>query len=103
MNIQDKIDDLLAKAEPFRSMEDDDETKRPLTGIVDEINKLRALQAEGKDFTDALTRKEESEIGDVKRGIEDAYNRPAKRGEAEHVLRLPKRGRPARVEGSDAE
>ena len=103
MNIQDKIDDLLAKAAPFRSMEDDDETKRPLTGIVDEINKLRALQAAGQ----AKIQTEEEEI-DAFSEI-DAFRAACK---ADHVLRLPKLpklpkipklGRPARVEGSDAE
>ena len=71
MNIEDKITELLAHAEPLRQLDDDDEAKRPLTGIVDEINALRALQSKGVTEIDGETK--------------------------------PKRGRPARAEGSDAQ
>lgn len=74
MNIEDKITELLKHAEPLRLLDDDDEGKRPLTGIVDEVNTLRALQSKGvTDIDDAEAPK-------------------------------PKRGRPAaKVEGDDAE
>ncbi len=45
MTIEDQIRDLLAKAEPLRSLPDDEPAKVPLTAIVDEINALRAIQA----------------------------------------------------------
>lgn len=72
MNIEAKITELLAQAEPLRAMHDDDATKTPLTAIVDQINALRAEQAKG------VTEVDEDE--------------PVK----------PKRGRPARQEGADA-
>lgn len=45
MNTTEEIERLLALAEPLRAMHDDDPAKEPLTGIVDEINKLRAIEA----------------------------------------------------------
>ena len=44
--IEEQIAALLAKALPLRLLEDDDEAKRPLAGIVDQINALRALPVE---------------------------------------------------------
>lgn len=38
------IQALAAKAEPLRELGDDDEAKKPLAGIIDEINALRAKQ-----------------------------------------------------------
>ena len=49
MNIESEIARLLALAEPLRALADDDLAKEPLTGIVDEINVLRAEQNEGRD------------------------------------------------------
>ena len=48
MNIEDKIAELLAQAEPLRKLDDDDTAKAPLTGIVDQINALRARQSRGE-------------------------------------------------------
>ena len=45
MNVENEIQRLMALAEPFRAMADDDLAKLPLSGIVDEINALRAVQA----------------------------------------------------------
>ena len=73
MNSEVKIAELLAQAEPLRELHDDDETKRPLTAIVDKINALRAEQSKGVTEVDG--------------------DEPAK----------PKRGRPARQEGADAQ
>lgn len=44
--IEDQIAALLAKAAPLRLLEDDDDAKRPLTAIVDQINAMRALPPE---------------------------------------------------------
>lgn len=44
MNTEAEIHRLLALAEPLRLLADDDLAKGPLTGIVDEINALRAEQ-----------------------------------------------------------
>lgn len=44
MEIEAKIAALLAEAEPLRCLDEDDEAKRPLAGIVDQINALRAQQ-----------------------------------------------------------
>lgn len=43
MKFENEIQELLVIAEPLRQLDDDD-AKRPLTGIVDEINKLRVDQ-----------------------------------------------------------
>lgn len=53
MSIEDDIKRLLELAAPLRLLEDDDPAKGPLTGIVDEINKLRAEQARGALVTAA--------------------------------------------------
>ena len=45
MNIEDQITALLAEAEPLRCLPQDDPAALPLAGIVDEINRLRAIQA----------------------------------------------------------
>lgn len=45
MDIEAKIAALLAEAEPLRCLDEDDEAKLPLAGIVDRINQLRAEQA----------------------------------------------------------
>lgn len=50
MTTEDRIQALLAKAEPLRELADDDPAKEPLAGIVDEINALRSRQAK-----DAMT------------------------------------------------
>ena len=98
MNIEDKIAELLAQAEPLRKLADDDTAKAPLTGIVDEINALRAEQSRGgRPDPD-----ESRELMEVKRGIENTYGRKPNPGEAEFFLNKPKRGRPAKVEGDDA-
>lgn len=47
MTIEDQITALLAQAEPLRCLPDDEPAKAPLAGMVDEINRLRALQAAG--------------------------------------------------------
>lgn len=47
MTIEDQIAALLAQADPLRGLDDDDGAKIPLAGIVDEINRLRAMQAKG--------------------------------------------------------
>lgn len=45
MDIEAEIKRLLTLAEPLRSLDEDDLVKTPLAGIVDAINKLRAIQA----------------------------------------------------------
>lgn len=45
MNIEDQIQSLADLAAPLRELDDDDPAKAPLAGIVDEINRLRAVQA----------------------------------------------------------
>lgn len=45
MNTESEINRLLALAEPLRGLAEDDPAKAPLAGIVDEINRLRALPA----------------------------------------------------------
>jgi hypothetical protein len=45
MNYEAEIQKLLATAEPLRALNDDDPRKEELGGIVDQINKLRALQS----------------------------------------------------------
>lgn len=44
MTTEDQIQSLLAHAAPLRELADDDPNKAPLAGIVDEINRLRAVQ-----------------------------------------------------------
>lgn len=46
MTIEDKIQTLLNQAAPLRPLEEDDPKKARLAAIVDEINALRAEQAE---------------------------------------------------------
>lgn len=46
MNIEAQIQSLLAEAEPMRSLPDDDPATAVLSGIVDKINALRAIQAD---------------------------------------------------------
>lgn len=48
MSIESTISDLLADAEPLRLLDDDDPAKVRLTHIVDEINRLRAIQAKAQ-------------------------------------------------------
>lgn len=45
MSIEERIQELLAQAEPLRALNDDDPTKGVLGELVDEINALRAEQA----------------------------------------------------------
>jgi hypothetical protein len=45
MTLEDKIQQLLAEALPYRPLDEDDPKKEPLARIVDEINRLRAAQA----------------------------------------------------------
>ena len=45
MNIETEIARLLKLAEPLRKLDDEDPAKGPLTGIIDEVNALRAKQA----------------------------------------------------------
>ena len=52
--IEDQIAALLEKALPLRLLEDDDEAKRPLTAIVDEINALRALPVEVPEVVEVV-------------------------------------------------
>lgn len=47
MSIQAQIEALLAQAAPLRCIPEDDPAHQPLAGIVDEINRLRAMQADG--------------------------------------------------------
>ena len=82
--IEEQIVALLAKALPLRLLEDDDEAKRPLTAIVDQINALRALPVEAVE----VVAEPEAPVKVVGAPV-DA---PARRG------RPPK----AAVEGSDA-
>lgn len=46
MTIEQEIAALLAKAEPLRCLPEDEPAKSPLVGIIDEINRLRAVQSE---------------------------------------------------------
>ncbi len=46
MTIEEEIETLLRQAEPLRCLPDDEPAKVPLTAIVDEINALRAMQAD---------------------------------------------------------
>jgi hypothetical protein len=52
MTNQDKIDELLARAEPLRLLPDDEAEGLGLPGIVNEINALRKLPP-GDDLADA--------------------------------------------------
>ncbi len=45
MTIEDRIAELLAKAEPLRALPDDEQESMGLPGIVELINALRAEQA----------------------------------------------------------
>lgn len=45
MTIEDQITALLAEAAPLRCLPQDDPAALPLAGIIDEINRLRAIQA----------------------------------------------------------
>ncbi len=47
MTIEDRIQTLLAQAAPLRVIPEDDPAHAPLAGIVDEINRLREMQADG--------------------------------------------------------
>ncbi len=46
MSIEAEIQALLSEAEPMRGLPDDDPQTAVLAGIIDGINKLRAIQAE---------------------------------------------------------
>lgn len=46
MSIDAKIAELLAAAAPLRELDEDDPAKDRLGAIVDEINRLRSLQAD---------------------------------------------------------
>lgn len=46
MSIEAEIQALLAEAEPMRGLPDDDPQTAVLAGIIDGINRLRAIQAE---------------------------------------------------------
>jgi len=78
VNIEQQIAELLALAEPYRCLPDDEPAKAPLTALVDQINTLRAKQS-APGFVDELP--EATEEG------ADADDAPAKRG----------RGRPRKV------
>lgn len=45
MSIEERIQELLAQAEPLRALNDDDPRKESLAGLVDRINGLREEQA----------------------------------------------------------
>ena len=45
MNIEDEVTRLLNLAAPLRLLADTDPAKEVLTGIVDEVNRLRAVEA----------------------------------------------------------
>lgn len=45
MTIEQDIEALLAKADDLRPLPEDEPSKTPLAGIIDQINKLRAIQA----------------------------------------------------------
>jgi hypothetical protein len=45
MTIEDQIAALIAEAEPLRLLSEDDPEREPLTEIVDEINRLRAIES----------------------------------------------------------
>jgi hypothetical protein len=61
--IEDQIQALLAEAEPLRVLDADDPEQAPLTGLVDQINSLRALQAKAtqEDALRALSDEERDE------------------------------------------
>lgn len=54
--IEDQIQTLLVQAEPLRELDSDDPEQGRLTALVDEINRLRALQAKRaeREAMDAL-------------------------------------------------
>lgn len=74
MSIESQILALAAEADPLRVLPEDDSAKEPLNGIITEINRLRAVQAQ-PGFVDS-----------------DDVVVPVKR----------KPGRPPKGEGSDA-
>ena len=52
MSIETKIAELLDAAAPLRLLDDDDPAKDRLGFIVDEINRLRAIQADADRSVD---------------------------------------------------
>ena len=66
---EDEIQALIAEAEPLRGLEEDDPARDVLGRIVDEINRLRALQAKAQKLAD------EVEFAEVVESVS-----PAKRG-----------------------
>ena len=70
MLIEDKINALLAKAEPLRQILEDEPSE--LAAIVDQINELRALQAAGRvDLDEAIAARDEAEF----RAVADEVNK----------------------------
>ena len=65
MTIEDQIQSLIAHAEPLRALDDDDPAKAPLAGIVDEINRLRAVQEKQGREAPAPTSAPATPVGDV--------------------------------------
>ena len=81
--IEEQIAALLEKALPLRLLDDDDEAKRPLTAIVDQINALRALPVEVLEPVEAVP------------AVVVPVEAPARRGR-------PPKADVAAVEGADA-
>ncbi len=86
MTLEERIKALLALAEPLRSLHDADAGKESLTALVDEINGLRALQAE-QAMTDSLSawiddmhKEGEDVIRNTEEGADAVIEPPVKRG-----------------------
>lgn len=74
MLIEDRINALLAKAEPLRGIADDEPSELP--ALVDEINRLRALQAAGRvELDEAIAARDEAEF----QAVADSVNPPVRR------------------------
>lgn len=76
MTLEAQITALLAEAEPLRCLPDEEAEAKGLPAIVDKINTLRALQANGVDVLDvarevvveALAEDIEAQLAPKKRG-----------------------------------
>jgi hypothetical protein len=91
MNIESEIGRLLLLAAPLRALDEDDPAKIPLNGIVMEVNRLRAVQAQPGFVDMAVIRREVGLDPQISAATSsDLFKR--------------KLGRPAkaRIEGADA-
>lgn len=74
MSIETKIAELLAQAEPLRSLEPLDAEAAGLPEIVRRINDLRELQSKGRELLDeAIQEGHEAEFA----AVAESVNRPA--------------------------